>query len=54
MAGALEDAVLAWLADEEDFYTLLGFILGLRIAAIPSETAKAMARTWRLGLPQER
>ena len=50
MVGELESAVLQWQADEDDFYTLLGIILGLRIAGIPSETAKAMARTWRWGI----
>jgi hypothetical protein len=48
---ALESAALEWLAGEEDFNAIVGFVLGLRVAGIPSERAKDMARTWRLGNP---
>jgi hypothetical protein len=47
------DAACDWVREEQEIYTLLGFVLGLRIAGIPSENAKAMARTWRLGYPQD-
>lgn len=53
MLSTLEEAALDWLAAEESFSTLLGFIIGLRMAGISSERTKAMARTWRLGGPQD-
>jgi hypothetical protein len=36
-----------------DFHTMLGFMLGLRIAGIPTDRAKEMARTWRMGNPRD-
>jgi hypothetical protein len=53
LSNDLDDTVNDWIEAEEEIHTLLGFVLALRIAGIPSETAKAMARTWRLGYPQD-
>lgn len=51
--GRLEDAACNWQAAEDTFPMLLGFVIGLRIAGIPSDRTKEMARTWRLGYPQD-
>jgi hypothetical protein len=53
MYAALEEAALGWQNEEEHFPMLLGYVIGLRIAGIPSEQTKRMARTWRLGYPQD-
>ena len=53
LQSAIEDAAMQWQAEDESFATLLGFALGLRIAGIDSERTKQMARTWRLGFPQD-
>ena len=50
---AIEETAIDWQCDEQDFDKLFGFVLGLRIAGIDSERAKAMARTWRFGFPQD-
>lgn len=52
-AGALESDVITMRSAPNDFYTLVGFVLGLRIAGISSEQTKAMARTWRVGQPSD-
>jgi len=49
----LEDAFYGWQSGEETFPMLLGFIIGLRIAGMSSDQTKRMARTWRLGYPQD-
>src|SRR5688572_12446158 len=53
LQGAIEDAAIQWQNQEDSFSILLGYVLGLRIAGIDSERTKAMARTWRLGYPQD-
>lgn len=53
MMEALESAAIDWQNAEEDFSLLCGYVLGLRVAGIPSDQTKKMARTWRIGLPQD-
>ena len=53
LEGALEEAAIDWQNHEDSFSQLLGFVVGLRIAGLPSDRTKQMARTWRLGYPTD-
>ena len=53
LAAAIDEAATLREADREDYSTMLGFVLGLRMAGIDSERTKQMVRTWRLGYPQD-
>jgi hypothetical protein len=53
LTDEMETAADCWRCEQSTFPMLLGYVLGLRIAGMSSEQTKKMARTWRLGLPQD-
>jgi hypothetical protein len=50
---ALENYAYEWNVESADYPRLQGFVLGLRLAGMPSDIVKRMAKTWRLGRPRD-